>query len=157
MPQRAITTIAQGALTLKPKRHLDLVNPQGITYMLRPLQQLHFTYCPYYGCSQGMRQFLRDSLSTLADRYPSVQFVVRCRPRHAPGLFAQYMTGYSRYVPVPKAGVQDIEKQLSYLLDAAGSKPVRFTEKVLSTMPAVRPIWSPFHDNMKCNPLNEFK
>lgn len=51
------------------------------------------------------------------------------------------------------ANTEEIQNQLLRLRDWTGEKEDRFREKVISTSPAVRPIWDPWHAT-KLSPLD---
>ena len=122
----------------------------GVNHFILPVHTIEFYYCPHYGCSKGMREFLRQNAYNYAERYPQVQFVVFPRKSVGPGIRASYMNGHQRYVGLSNREPGFIEEHLNLLISLSGSKPHRFRESVFSSNPAVRPIWSPFHDDLNC-------
>lgn len=139
---------------LRAVRSKVLHPKNGLNHFIIPVQSIDLYYCPHYGCSKGMREFLRGNAYNYAEMYPQIQFVVFPRKSISPGLRATYLNGYVRYVGLSNREPEFIKEQLDLLISLKGSKPVRFRERVFSTSPAVRPLWSPFHDSLNC-PLYE--
>ena len=46
------------------------------------------------------------------------------------------------------ADSKEIEKQFYWLANSFGKKSSHFAQATFSTTPAIRPIWSPFHDKL---------
>jgi hypothetical protein len=79
-----------------------------------------------------------------------VQFTTFPKFSRGPGIKATYNTGYRRFVPLPNRPPEFIKEHLELLLSHGGRKDSKFSEQVVSSAPAVRPIWSPFHDDLNC-------
>ena len=126
----------------------------GVNHFILTVQSIDLYYCPHYGCSKGMREFLRQNAYSYAEKYPQIQFVVFPRKSIGPGLRATYLNGHFRYVGLSNREPEFIKEQLDLLISLKGTKAIRFRESVSSTTPAIRPIWSPFHDKLNC-PLYE--
>lgn len=140
----------QRLLRVAPRWDQLIEMPNGVHHFVLPVQDLTFFYSSTFGCSRGMREFLRDNAYSLARQFPTVHFTVISREGRAPAMVASYSSGYRRFVPVPNKASNFIAQHALLLLNGTGGPPERFHQRVHSTTPAVRPIWSPFHDRLNC-------
>lgn len=97
---------------------------------------------------------MRMHLCRLASECPSVEFVVEPHWNRRPLMRAYYVNGRMIDRQVANMDDPEIMKAFQELRDQSGHPAMPFHQQVKSDTPAVRPIWSPFH-NRSLNPLHE--
>lgn len=140
----------------------------GVHYFVLPLSRLTINYCDKLMDSEGIRNFLMsfDFLNFVVEN-PSVEFVIEPRRGRRPVLRASYLnsgpapigqTKRERPVSLCNLNHQSILAIFHELRNDSGQARRRFKATVHSDSPAIRPIWSPFHDNNQTNnPLHVLK
>lgn len=135
---------------------LSFKNGRNGVYTL-PCQRIAFTFALNHPASVAVRDFVDRNLPTLAKLYPSVEFDIQPinggKCAHAR---ASYDFGPDKLAHLHNMqDSQQIQSSILSLLTRTGLKPRRFRCGVDSDAPAIRPIWSPFHDD-RTNKLTQY-
>lgn len=150
---------ARAAASWTDKHGVPVLRPvNGVRHFVLPLQRVLFNYCSHYRDSDGLKYYLRKNLKSLAETNPSVEFVVEPRWGHRPLIRGFFLGGHSQYVCVKNGTVREVHEAFLRLRNSSGTPLAKFRQKVTSRVPAVRPLWSPFHmlNEGKNNPLQRF-
>lgn len=142
------------------KNGVPILTPiNGLGHFVLPLQRIHIAYCSHAGDSTGVREWLSSKLQSLAECNPGVEFVVEPRWGRVPLLRAFYLCGYSKVVCVKNLKPAEVQQVFMDLRNSSGQKLQPFHQKVKSSVPALRPIWSPFHmlNTGKNDPLERYR
>lgn len=117
----------------------------GVGRFVLPLQRIIFTYCSHARDSDGIKEYLRANLKSLAESNPSVEFVVEPRWGHFPLIRGFFLHGREKVVCVKNYTIHQVHEAFMMLRNSSGSPLKKFRQAVKSMAPAVRPLWSPFH------------
>ena len=137
-------------------------NLQGMNVFIYPVSKVTFRYASHGGGSEGAREYLRKKLVPLAKAFPSVAFEVEASIRICnPVLFVEYSkvsrrtvhsslilcvaNGRSMNFPLRRLSEEAVENQVREAMSQQGRLRQKFHEKAHSLMPAIRPLWSAFH------------
>lgn len=151
---------ARAAASFTDKNGVPILTPiNGIGHFVLSLQRVLFTYCSHAKDSDGMRDFLSSNLSTLAEAHPGVEFVVEPRWGHLPLIRGFFLRGHQKVLCVKNMMPLQIIEAFLKLRNSSGQALQPFHQKVRSSAPAIRPIWSPFHmlNEGKNDPLSLYR
>lgn len=140
---------------------LSLKFRNGLDYYILPLKRVTLNFCETLMCSHGLRQTICcEKFKKFILDNPSVEFVIEPTRGKTPVIRAAYInsgappigqTRKERCVSVPNLQVSAIMRILNELRSDAGQLRLKFKPQVISDTPAIRSIWSPFHDNNSWN------
>jgi len=126
----------------------------GVGAFVFPCRKVTITYCNFGGSSQGMRDFLRLRLKSLAQTYPQVEFRILEKPGSHPVIKGEYNANeLTKQICVRKWNIDVIENKLKIILNSSGKQTSKPKNSVDSLNESVRGIWSPFY----VHPNNRFK
>jgi hypothetical protein len=162
--------IASGLLSeiKKDKQGALLKFRNGVDFFVLPLARLTVNFCDKLMDSAGIRDALQSAeFADFVRSNPSVEFVIEPRRGRRPVFRASYLNGtllpdsqdrVERVVQLKNLDPKAIMCRLRELREDSGQPRRRFRPGVHSDTPAIRPIWSPFHDNVEANnPLHALK
>ncbi|ODV95308.1 hypothetical protein PACTADRAFT_80723 [Pachysolen tannophilus NRRL Y-2460] len=116
----------------------------GIGAFVLPCRRITLQYCNWGGSSQGMRDFLTQRLSKIAQQYPEIEFKVVRKSGH-PILRGDYSNDKDKVVCVRNFNIDVVENKLKLLVNSTGSQLKKHKQNVESLNESVRGIWSPLH------------
>lgn len=151
---------ARAAASLVDKHGIPILTPvNGIGHFVLSLQRIVFTYCSHARDSDGIKEFLSKNLHILAERDPGIEFVVEPRWGKLPLIRGFFLNGHSKVLCVKSMTSEEVMERYLLLRNSSGKQLEKFHQKVKSTAPAVRPIWSPFHMNNfgKNDPIEPYR
>ena len=130
---------------LPPIGPVEISFHNGVGFYVLPLYKLEFIFDLKSGDGTGLREFIDSSMENWADRFPSVEFVVSPINGKMAHVRGSYLSGPMKFLSAANKTPQEIESLLVELSERSGDKASRFHSRVISEMPAIRPLWSPFH------------
>ena len=151
--QVASDTAKKSLLPQEGPVRLQFMNGFGL-YAL-PLVKLEFVFGLRSGDSTSLRKFLDRHLTKIAAQYPSVEFLVTPQNGKMAHIRGTYLSGPDKLYDAYNKTVEEVFEGLQSLIERSGERTSRFRSEVKSVMPAVRPIWSPFHGDRR-NMLTRF-
>lgn len=125
----------------------------GVGAFVMPCKKVTITYCNFGGSSQGMRDFLRLRLKTIAQLHPEVEFRVLQKSGTHPVITGDYTNGNNKQICVRKWNLDIIQNKLDVILNSNGNQCKKPQNSVDSKNESVRGIWSPFY----VHPSHRFK
>ncbi|PVU92748.1 hypothetical protein BB561_003629 [Smittium simulii] len=145
-----MSKVIASALTnvIKKTKNVHFTPPQisnGINTFVFPCRKIVLNYCEIGGSSRGTIQFLLKEALNLAKEYPMVEIIVKPAPYKHPVAIAHYNNGKKLEFCLRNLPEIKVKKNIERLLGFAGFEKRLWKERVLSTTPSVRGIWSPFH------------
>jgi hypothetical protein len=133
------------AKLLPPTGPIELSFHNGVNFYVLPLYKLEFIFDLKSGDGNGLREFIDTKLENWADRYPGVEFIVSPINGKMAHVRGSYLSGPMKFLSAANKTSQEIDTLLTELTERSGDKASRFRARVVSEMPAIRPLWSPFH------------
>jgi large subunit ribosomal protein L43 len=107
------------------------------------MRKLTLEYCPRGGSSRGLREYIEQRRSQLAQENPQIILEVKERRGHHPVLRGIYLNGREKVICVKNLSVDSIETQVQLLRNTDGSK-IRKVSDVQTRCPSIQGIWNPF-------------
>jgi hypothetical protein len=132
---------------LPPTGPVEMSFQNGFGFYVRPLFKLEFIFDLKSGDGTGLREFIDARLEKWTERYPSVEFIVSPINGKMAHVRGSYLSGPKKFLSAANKTCQEIETLLVELAERSGDKASRFRARVCSEMPAIRPLWTPFHGN----------
>ncbi|GAX76214.1 hypothetical protein CEUSTIGMA_g3658.t1 [Chlamydomonas eustigma] len=108
------------------------------------LEKLVFQYCRNDGSSQGIREFLSQTLPTFKAKNPQMIIKVKTQAHQHPKLFGYYRSGRCKPIDVKNKSSAEIEEHISWLRSSHGRDQDYkvTTSRHLSRNPSVQGMWS---------------
>lgn len=149
----------RASLPFTDKNGVPQLQPvNGVGRFVLPLTRVHFMYCSHRADSTGLREFLSKNLKELVTSNPGIEYVVEPRWGEFPQIKGFFVNGNEKQLCVKNFSTKEIYEAFMKLRNSSGKKLQKFKQKVTSTAPAIRPLWSPFHmlSDGKNNPFQRF-
>jgi large subunit ribosomal protein L43 len=126
-------------------------------FFVLPCHRVQLTFALEHPASESVRRFIDARLPDFAERHPSVEFALTpVNGGKAAHARASYGCGPDKLAALHNLkDARQVEDLLLGLLKRSGDRARRFRCEVVSDAPAIRPLWSPFHDN-RSNQLHDY-